>query len=80
MWTVSFVEPILQVEPICDRNKIASFTAGFSSRENLSNFLEEKFLRNAVISNWRSVGTKTEWQLKFFSSSSTTIKTTPRFL
>ena len=41
MWTVSFVEPILQLEPNCDRNKIDSFTTGFPSEKNLSNVLEE---------------------------------------
>ena len=53
----------------------------------VTGFLSAKFLyffrrianEKSVISNWPFVGSKTKWEPKFYSSSSTTVKITSRF-
>ena len=61
MWTLSFVIQNLSMEPSkWVKRKIADFTTGLPSGKGLSIVSEEKLWKIAVISNRRSVGTKTE--------------------
>ena len=71
--TVGSVEPNLPLKPSNrEKRKISIFTTGFPSGKGLS--ILSELWKSAVLSIRRFVGTSAKWELKFCSSSSTTVK------